>query len=213
MALLQFRTEMSREYWDELTTREQLYAVFDKMPDHQRETFSQDPEQPVFYKDADFAKVGKKLKAAAETLIPILRDIAAHLPEQTFLPNIGFQNVSTKLLAEELLSKLDLSKPGSQAVMVWLLMSALDPVAAGSITNRITTGDGIPEARAAYRAYQRYLAFKKKDADRLEAFKETQEYKTQMLEIRLGLRTSISVPEPGEAIKNAFYTESPDKIL
>ena len=95
------------------------------------------------------------------------------------------------------------------AILSWLILYALD--GENNICDSIAAGSGVPESRAAFKAYKRYCTFKEQDAQRMAAFKETQEYKTQCMEIRLGIRKAITIPEPGADIKEAFYKADTEK--
>ena len=62
-------------------------------------------------------------------------------------------------------------------------------------SERIAEGFGITKERAARRAFQRYLKLKKEDDRKREAFKKTEAFRVQSMELQLGLRDHIDYPE------------------
>ena len=206
---LNFKDKFTREQWDALKTKEALYAAFD-VPDGVQQAerarlAESGPNLTLYYADEEFPEIAKKLKKAAETLRPILEDIAKHLPAQVGHKHVtSIRGGNSKACSDELLRELDCKSVDGLPVLVWLLLLALDDKNPNNIIKCIETGNGIPQARAAYRAYQRYKAFKEADEKQLAEFKDTEEYKLQQLEIRLGIRKEIELPQKIKSIINAF---------
>lgn len=175
------------KYWDNLKTKEELYEEFDNMdPGDKNLIFagvcSHDSNN---YADSDFEKVAGKLEAAVKTLRPVLKDI-----EKNFTLGDKYPEQ-----AQQIIKRLDLDNNNSIGVMALLFFNALDESVEDSFINRIRTGNGVPEERAAHRAGKRYQAFKAEDAARLEAFKKTPEYALQEAEIKFKQREKIELPE------------------
>jgi len=122
-------------------------------------------------------------------LRPVLLDIAAHY---TTIGEICHSAAIDKV------SDLPLDTMEDIAVFAKTMYLMLDGSNDNSFIKRIASGSGIPEARAAARAYARYRVFKDKENERMEAFMKTPEYKMQMTELRLGLRDDIKLPEVEE---------------
>ena len=200
MKSLAFKNKFTSEQWDKLQDKKDLYAVFTPK-DSQEETelarFRQAAENlSIYYKDEEFKEVAAKLKKAAEPLLQVLKDIEKHLPERVgriVIRDIG--NSSCKQAAKDLIDEFELDERDGLPVLVALIQQALSYEAEENIIKHIETGNDIPRARAAFRAYKRYLAFKEDDARQLEAFKNTPEYKKQLMEIKLGLRSAINPEE------------------
>ena len=199
MKLLTFKNKFTLEQWDGLKDKKDLYAVFTPK-DSQEETelarFKQAAENlSIYYKNEEFKEVAAKLKKAAEPLLPVLKDIEKHLPERVgriAIRDIG--NSSCKQAAKDLINGFELDERGLP-VLVGIILQALSYDAEENLIKHIETGNDIPRARAAFRAYKRYVAFKENDARQLEAFKNTPEYKKQLMEIKLGLRSEINPEE------------------
>ena len=202
MKLLTFKNKFTLEQWDKLQDKKDLYAAFTPKYSHEetelREFLQTAKNFSIYYKDAEFKEVAAKLKKAAEPLLPILKDIEKHLPETVAcisIGNIGYG--SSKQATKDLINKLELDGRDGRGlpVLVGIIRQALSYDAEENLIKHFETGDDIPRARAAFRAYNRYLAFKENDARQLEEFKNTPEYKKQLLEIKLGLRSAINPEE------------------
>ena len=176
------------KYWDNLKTKEELYEKFDNMdPGDKNLIFagvcSHDSNN---YADSDFEKVAGKLEAAVKTLRPVLQEI-----ENNFSTNKKYD----KEQVQQILKKINLDGNANIATLALLICEALDKSVEDSFINRIRTGNGVPEERAAHRAGKRYQAFKAEDAARLEAFKNTPEYALQEAELKFKQREKIEFPE------------------
>lgn len=200
MNLLNFKNKFTAEQWENLQDKKALYAAFtpkDNGEEVELARFRQAAENlSIYYKDEEFKEVATRLRKAAEPLLPVLKDIESHLPERVgriCIANIA--NSSSKEAAEKLIKDFDLDERDGLPVLVGLIRQALSYEAEENIIKHIETGNDIPRARAAFRAYKRYLAFKEDDARQLEAFKNTPEYKKQLMEIKLGLRSAINPEE------------------
>ena len=200
MKLLAFKNKFTSEQWDKLQDKKDLYAVFtpkDSQEEAELARFRQAAENlSIYYKDEEFKEVAAKLKKAAEPLLQVLKDIEKHLPERVgriVIRDIG--NSSCKQATKDLIDEFELDERDGLPVLVGLIRQALSYEAEENIIKHIETGNDIPRARAAFRAYKRYLAFKENDARQLEAFKNTPEYKKQLMEIKLGLRSAINPEE------------------
>ena len=200
MKLLAFKNKFTSEQWDKLQDKKDLYAVFtpkNSQEEAELARFRQAAENlSIYYKDEEFKEVAAKLKKAAEPLLQVLKDIEKHLPERVgriVIRDIG--NSSCKQATKDLIDEFELDERDGLPVLVGLIRQALSYEAEENIIKHIETGNDIPRARAAFRAYKRYLAFKEDDARQLEAFKNTPEYKKQLMEIKLGLRSAINPEE------------------
>lgn len=201
MNLLNFKNKFTTEQWENLQDKKDLYAAFtpkDNGEGMELAQFRQAAENlSIYYKDEEFKEVAAKLKNAAEPLLQVLKDIEKHLPERVgricIRRDIG--NSSCKQAAKDLIKEFDLDERDGLPVLVGLIQQALSYEAEENIIKHIETGNDIPRARAAFRAYKRYLAYKENDARQLEAFKNTPEYKKQLMEIKLGLRSAINPEE------------------
>ena len=188
--ILGIKGDKPKEYWDELQTKEDLYNEFDGMQATTRAEFARDPEQAHYYKDGEFKAVANSMKDSVKVLLSVLPDITEHFTDS----DVEMERCKTD--AENILGeRFDVDRPDDVAIFAWLVYKALDADNVKSFYKRIESGDGIPEARAAYRAYSRYKAFKDGESARLEAFKKTPEYKMQAMELKLGLREYIELPE------------------
>lgn len=187
MLLVAGEDSLSKEYWDGLQTKEELYAVFDKVGDQVPVPLA---DMECYYKDGEFKAVAASVKEPAEKLLAVLPDILEHfaggLPDR-------WRNK-----AEEIYNEMNLDLTDGMAICAGFLSMALDTSNEKSFVKRVESGNGIPEIRAEYRAYTRYKEFKAKDKARLEAFKRTPEYKMQAMELKLGLRDHIDMPESEE---------------
>ena len=174
------------EYWDGLTEKKDLYEKIEGLP----------PEDKNFilvgnyildkcYKDSEFKEVAEKLETAAKPLRALLQDIENHYSS----------GENYKKNAQAILDKINLDNNLNIALLALLVCKVLDGTGKESFINRIRTGNGIPEERAAHRAAERYQAFKAEDAARLKAFKETPEYALQEAELKFKRRDKIEIPE------------------
>lgn len=188
--ILGLKGDKPKEYWDRLKTKEDLYNEFDGLQETDRYVFARNPEQNRYYKDGEFKAVANSMKDSVKVLLSVLPDITEHFTDS------DEEAARCKIDAENILKeKFEFDRPDDIATFAWLVYMALDMDNVKSFYKRIESGDGIPEARAAYRAYSRYKAFKDGESARLEAFKKTPEYKMQAMELKLGLREYIELPE------------------
>ena len=174
------------KYWDGLTEKKDLYEKIESMP----------PEDKNFiivgnyildkcYKDSEFKEVAEKLETAAKPLRALLLDIENHFST----------GEEYKKNAQAILNKINLDNNVNIALLALLVYKALDGSEEESFINRIRTGNGIPEERAAHRAAKRYTAFKAADAAKLEKFRQTPEYALQEAEMKFKQRDKIELPE------------------
>ncbi len=180
-----YKDYVTKEEWDAMQTKEQLYAEFDENPN--AGAFSMEPEMPLFYKDDEFKDVAAKVKKAAAPLLPVLKDILKHLPEKdenkyTFFPERADAAIKQRISPDT---------TDGMALYTAILLLALE----SDFIERIATGMGIPAQRAGRRAYQRYKAIKKKELARRAEFEKTADFRLQQMELKLGLRDSITYPE------------------
>ncbi len=199
MKILKYRDYMKKEYWNSLQTRQELYDEFDPMREEERDQFTYDPELPQYYRDEEFKAAAQKLSEAAKPLVPVLKELLNHMPLITFWETPGIRDrqrhTETKLISDDIIGLFHGEEPDGLAILLQVMLDALDEDSATNIIKPFAEGNGIPEARAAFRAFRRYKAFKAADEEKLDAFKKTDEYKLQLMEKRLGLRKSIVVPE------------------
>ncbi len=187
------RVKGDKQYWDQLQSKEDLYNEFDRMQETNRAEFAGDSELAHYYKDGEFKAVSDGVKGSIKTLLVVLPDIVEHLTDS----EEEKKRVETD--AENLFKEnFDFDQPDEIAKFAEVMRLALNAEDENSMFRRIESGIGIPEARAAYRAYARYKAFKDEDSARLAAFKKTPEYQMQAMELKLGLRDHIDLPEKGE---------------
>ncbi len=174
-------------YWDGLKTKEKLYEKFDNMDPGDKNLILSGvcSHNSNNYADSDFEKAAEKLETAAKTLRPVLQEI-----EKNFASGDEY-----KKTAKYILDKINLDGNANIATLALLIYNALDNTGEGSFINRIKTGNGIPEERAAYRAGKRYNQFKAQDAARLREFEQTPEYALQEAEIKFKQREKIELPE------------------
>lgn len=139
--------------WDALETEEALSAVFDNNYNDTtsfkakfESEYNADATLADFYADDDFATVAASLDEAAASVVTILEDVLDHLPEPP--------GVEKEVAA--IINRLDPDTPEGGYLYAALLMAMLDE----DFADRLEDGFGIPEARAARRAYGRYLNFK-----------------------------------------------------
>lgn len=178
------KTDLPKKYWDSLQTKEELYAKFDGLPDNEKLLYDIDPDGEAYFKDDEFTEVGEKLKTVAKTLQPILQDITAHF---TTVPELCQNEAAT------IVNGLDLTNDENIAVMADVINRAFDTSDVRSFINLVETGNGVPAARAACRAYKRYKEFRQQDDKLMEEFKRTAEFKMQSAELKLGIRDTIEV--------------------
>lgn len=176
-----------KEYWDSLQSKEELYNEFEKLSHANDNLVVTDPELPIYYRDGEFKAVFDGVKDPVEKVLTVLPDVFQHFAE-------GIDEI-IKNKAATIINDLDLSTPEGMAVCAWILYLALDTSNEKSFIKRVESGNGIIERRAASRAYARYRAFKEEDQKRMLAFKQTPEYQMQAMELKLGLRDAIEVPE------------------
>ena len=174
------------KYWDSLTGKTELYEKIDAMdPGYKNLVLVGKADMDKYYKDTEFKGVAEELEAAVKDLLPVLKDIEKHFAS----------GEEYKKTAKYILDKINLDGNVNIATLALLIYNALDNTGENSFINRIRTGNGIPEERAAFRAGKRYQAFKAEDAAKLEAFKQTPEYALQEAEIKFKQREKIELPE------------------
>ena len=174
------------KYWDGKKEKKEVYEAIDALdPGYKNLVLSGGYDMSHYYKDSEFKDVAEELEAAAKDLRPVLKDIEKHFAS----------GEEYKKTAKYILDKINLDGNANIATLALLIYNALDNTGEGSFINRIKTGNGIPEERAAYRAGKRYQAFKAEEAAKLEAFKNTPEYALQEAEIKFKQREKIELPE------------------
>ena len=179
--------DKSKEYWDSLQSKEELYAEFEKMSSADSDLIVSEPDLPIYYKDAEFKAVFDSVKNPAEDVKAVMPDVCQHFAE-------GIDE-TIKNKADTIFNDLDLDTPYGMAMSAWLLYLMLDTNNEKSFIKRLESGNGIIERRAACKAYARYRSFKEEDKMRMLKFMQTPEYKMQAMELKLGLRDAIEVPE------------------
>lgn len=177
-----------KEYWDGLQSKEELYAEFEKLSSAD-ETFivGADPDLPQYYQDDEFEKVAGSVKNSVEKVLAVLPEVFTHFAE-------GADDL-VKNKASIIMDDMEIDSNYGMALCAWVLYLALDTSNEKSFFKRLESGNGIIQRRAACKAYARYMAFKEKDKERMLAFMQTPEYKMQAMELRLGLRDAIEIPE------------------
>lgn len=174
-----------KSFWDSLISKESLYNEFEKK--NSADLLVSDPNLPIYYKDGEFKAVADSVKDHVEKVLAVLPDVCQHFAE-------GVDDI-IKNKADTIVNDLDLDTSYGMAVCAWVLYLILDTSNEKSFFKRLESGNGIVEYRAACKAYARYMAFKEKDKERMLAFMQTPEYKMQAMELKLGLRDAIEVPE------------------
>ena len=185
--------EKPREYWDALKTKAELYNEFNAAYEEGggnrtilESDFKHEPALKPYYEDNEFKEVAQKLKKAAAPVLPVLRDILKHLPETD-----NKQYSLEEQAKARIVSQLGAADRRTINIYVATLLLALEK----DLPERIESGMEIPQDRAARRAYRRFLAFKAEEQERRAEFEKTQEYRTQRIEVALGLRARIEYPE------------------
>ena len=185
--------EMPREYWDALKTKEELYNEFNAAYEEGggnrtilESDFKHEPALKPYYEDNEFKEVAQKLRKAAAPVLPVLRDILKHLPETD-----NKQYSLEEQAKARIVSQLGAADRRTINIYVATLLLALEK----DLPERIESGMEIPQDRAARRAYRRFLAFKAEEQERRAEFEKTQEYRTQRIEVALGIRPRIEYPE------------------
>ena len=185
---------MSKEYWDGLVSKAELYNEFNA--DYEagggsrtvlESDFNHDPLMKPYYEDNEFKGVAQKLRKAAAPVLPVLRDILKHLPEK----NDNEQYSLEEQAKARIVSTLGAADRRTINLYVATLLLALEK----DLPERIESGLDVPEDRAARRAYKRFMAYKEKEAAKRAEFEKTQEYRTQRIEVKLGIRDAIEYPE------------------
>lgn len=180
------------EYWDGLTSKEQLIKVFEPLEKTGnslillQNNFGADPELPGYYQNEEFKEVAAKLRPMAENMLPVLKDISKHIPY-----NINKEHVKTTAN----LKLKDFFENSTIPLAVLYYTEFLIMALEGDYVDRIERGFTIPETRAKLRAYKRFRAIKREEDSRRAEFEKTAEYRLQKMELKLGLRDHIDYPE------------------
>ncbi len=169
------------EQWDAMQTKEELYARFEGNPSKYP-----DPVMGLYFTDGEAKAVVEVLKKAAETVRPVMLDVASHFTD-VLEPR--------KAEAGNIIGDLNLDEVESMATLAYIIYDALDSANESSFINRIKNGNGVEAARAEARAYARFTAFKEVDNARMAEFRRTPEFRMQEAEMKLGLRDHIELPE------------------
>ena len=189
-----YKEGTTKEHWDALKTREDLFAEFDA--DYEsNETmkaiisgrYGGDPEMGLYYGDDEFKTVAEKIRKAAAPLLPLLKDVLKHLPESE-LKGYSYEERAEGRIQDPVLHPWN---PDGLALYTAVLIMALEK----DYINRLAEGIGIPELRAGRRAFQRYKAYKDADAKRKADFEKTEAFRVQSMELKLGIRDHIDYPE------------------
>lgn len=152
--LISIIADKTAAQWDALETEAALTEVFEKNYDDVsslrsifESEYNADAALTDFYADEDFATVAASLDEAAASVITVLDDVLAHLPEPaaSIQPDVDY-----------IISRMDPDTPEGGYLYAAVLKAMLN----GDFSDRLKAGFSIPEARAARRAYGRYLAFK-----------------------------------------------------
>ena len=182
---MSYKDYIPKEQWDALQTKEQLFKEFDE--DRNAGAFNQDPEMPLYYKDNEFKEMAAKIKKAAAPLLPLLKDVLKHLPAKDHNNYTYYPERADAAIKQ----RIDPADPEGMALYAALLLLALE----SDFAERLGEGIGIPQTRAARRAYKRYKAIKEKEEARRTEFEQTAAYRLQTLEMKLGMRDHIDYPE------------------
>ena len=185
----------NKEYWDSLVEREDLYNEFNKEYEAENgigrtrleSNFGHDPELKPYYQDNEFKEAAQKLRKAAAPVLPVLRDILKHLPEKNDNTQYGLEEQAKA----RIVSTLGAADRRTINLYVTTLLLALE----SDLPERLESGMNVPKDRAARRAYKRFKAFKAEELKLRKAFETTQEYRTQRIEVALGIRDHIEYPE------------------
>ncbi len=176
------------EYWDGLTTKEQLFAAFKPMANDAKTGHLL--SLPVAKCDADdLAKKGQELEELAEKMIPILREIYELVPHS---PQRCEEN--NKMMIKKIFDYVN-SVPEGMGLYTAFLLLALD----GHYVELVKRGFNVPEIQAAQRAYKRYVDISTKlaaeTARKKAEFEKTPEYRLQVIEMKTGIRDHIDYPK------------------
>ena len=180
------------EYWDGLKTKEQLIKVFEPMEKFGNglmlliNSYGADPDLPGYYQNPEFKEVAAKIRPLAEQMLPVLKDISAHIPT----------HIKREHIKEAANSKLrDFFKNSTLPLAVLYYTEFLILALEGDYIDRIERGFNVPETRAELRAYKRFRSIKREEDSRRAEFEKTAEYRLQKMELKLGLRDHIDYPE------------------
>ncbi|SFE52592.1 hypothetical protein [Succiniclasticum ruminis] len=191
--MYEYKSSYTKEDWDKLQTKEQLYSVLDadytnkRMRPYIEGALGGDPEMKQFYSDEEFREMAAKIREAAEPLLPLLNDVLKHLPEKD---GNGFSYYPDR--AEAFIRRyINPNSPDRMVIYAAVLMLALK----SNFIERLAAGFGLAKERAGKRAFQRYLAFKKEDDRKRKEFEKTEAFRVQSMELQLGLRDHIDYPE------------------
>lgn len=184
----------NKEYWDSLIKRQDLYNEFNKEYEAENgigrtrleSNFGHDPELKPYYQDNEFKEVAQNLRKAAAPVLPILRDILKHLPGTGNNDNTLEERAKARII-----SQLGATERQTMSLYVATLLLALE----SDLPERLESGMNVPKDRAARRAYKRFKAFKAEELKLRKAFETTQEYRTQRIEVALGIRDHIEYPK------------------
>ena len=192
MLLPEEQAKKPAEYWDGLKTKEQLIKVFESLEKSGNglmlliNNYGADPNLPGYYQNPEFKEVAAKIRPLAEQMLPVLKDISAHIPT----------HIKREYIKEAANSKLrDFFKNNTLPLAVLYYTEFLILALEGDYIDRIERGFNVPETRAELRAYKRYQAIKKEVDTRRAEFEKTEEYRLQAMELKLGLRDHIDYPE------------------
>ncbi len=184
--------------WDSLTSREELYKVFNEYYESQGlrlnylSDLARDPEANYYFSDKEIEELVKEFKAAAKPLKPVLEKILNRLPN----PATSYMPYD---FTERAKGRLDSIRPETQdgfGTYTAILLAALDDKNEfGSFAKFLSMSFHISQLRAARRAYKRFSKFKEDELARRREFEKSSDYKMQKLEIAAGIRKEIEYPE------------------
>ncbi len=182
------RIDKPAEYWDGLTTKEQLFAAFEPVVGNPR--LGNLLSLPVAKCDAkDLAKKGQELEELAGKMLPILREIYEQVPHS---PQRCEEN--NKMMTKKIFDYVN-SVPEGVGLYTAFLLLALDD----QYVELVKKGFNVPEIQAAQRAYKRYTDLSAKlaaeTARKKAEFEKTPEYRLQLIELKTGIRDHIDYPE------------------
>ena len=75
-------SDKTKEYWDSLQSKEELYNEFEKMSSaDELAVTGTDPDLPIYYKDGEFKAVADSVKDHVEKVLAVLPDVCQHFAE------------------------------------------------------------------------------------------------------------------------------------
>ena len=189
---------LSKEQWDSLKSKEQLYKVFNETYENDvakqnlLPIFTQDPEAKYFPSDEEIEALVKEFREKAKPLLPLLKNLLKRFPNPatSYMPYDFPERAKGRIM--------EYIRPEFQeglGIYTALLIYALGDDESLSFTASLKNAGYVPRLRAARRAYRRFMEFKNAETRTRQEFEKTEAYRIQVLEMKAGERDHIDYPE------------------